>query len=83
MFEIKHVLHYWPTNQCRLERISFISFKWNKHRCTYVHLKNLFLVDVVTLLYMDEVRDMDWNPHWFIYTRNNRKRKMRKLLDHN
>ena len=24
-----------------------------------------------------------WNPHWFIYTRNNRKRKMRKLLDHN
>ena len=27
--------------------------------------------------------DMDWNPHWFIYTHNNRKRKMRKLLDHN
>ena len=27
-----------------------------KQRCTYVHLKNLFLVDVVTLLYMDEVR---------------------------
>ena len=49
----------------------------------YVHLKNLFLVDVVTLLYMGEVMDMDWNPHWFIYTRNNRKRKMRKLLDHN
>ena len=28
----------------------------NKQRCTYVHLKNLFLVDVVTLLYMDEVK---------------------------
>ena len=22
-----HLLHYWPTNQCRLERISFISFE--------------------------------------------------------
>ena len=37
-------LHYWPTNQCS-------SFEWNKRGCTYVHLKNLFLVDVVTLLY--------------------------------
>ena len=27
--------------------------------------------------------DMDWNPHWFIYKRKNRRRKMRKLLDHN
>ena len=43
------LLHYWPTNQCS-------SFEWNKRRCTYVHLKNLFLVNVVTLLYMDEVR---------------------------
>ena len=28
----------------------------NKHRCTYVHLKIFILVDVVTLLYMDEVK---------------------------
>ena len=29
----------------------------NKHRCTYVHLKIFILVDVVTLLYMDEVME--------------------------
>ena len=28
----------------------------NKHRCTYVHLKIFILVDVVTLLYMYEVK---------------------------
>ena len=31
------------------------SFKWNKQRRMYAHLKNLFLVDVVILLYKYEV----------------------------
>ena len=37
---------------------SLLNIGWfqMKHRCTYVHLKNLFLVDVVTLLYKYEVR---------------------------
>ena len=44
-------------------------------------LEEFILVDVVTLLYMDEVRDMDWNPHWFIYKCNNRRERMRLLSD--
>ena len=35
----------------------WIFFEWNKQRCTYVHLKNSFLVEVVTLLYK-------WNEIW-------------------
>ena len=41
-------------------------FEWNKHRCTYVHFVEFILVDVVTLLYKDEVI---WNGnHSSLYT---------------
>ena len=41
-------------------------FEWNKHRCMYVHIVEFILVDVVTLLYKDEVI---WNGnHSSLYT---------------
>ena len=38
------------------------SFEWNKHRCTYVHLVEFILVDVVTLLYTWRMR------YWMEFT---------------
>ena len=35
-----HTGCFWPFENSFVEY--WIRFKWNKHRCTYVHLKNLF-----------------------------------------
>ena len=55
----------------------WIRFEWNKHRCTYVNFVEIILVDVVTLLYKDE---MIWNGNYSsLYT--NATIDMRRLSD--
>ena len=48
--------------------------------CTYVHWRIFILVDVVTLLYMDEVNWIALEECWFIYTRNKGMRYVRITL---
>ena len=45
-----------PTGPSSISVVLNIGYILNEtDRCSYVHLKNLFLVDLVTLLYTDEV----------------------------
>ena len=36
------MLHYWPTNQCRLERISSISFEWKQTQMYVCTLEDIY-----------------------------------------
>ena len=77
------MLHYWPTNQCRLERVSSISFEWKQTqmyictlediysgRCSHiaVHVVSELLNGILTGLYTLAIIGRE---------------RMRKLLDHN
>ena len=36
------MLHYWPTNQCRLERVSSISFEWKQTQMYVCTLEDIY-----------------------------------------
>ena len=36
------MLHYWPTNQCRLERDSSISFEWKQTQMYVCTLEDIY-----------------------------------------
>ena len=46
------MLHFWVTNPCRITRKEFLMKQTKMYVCT---LEEFILVDVVTLLYMDEL----------------------------
>ena len=51
-----HIVAFWVTNPCRITRKEFLMKQTKMYVCT---LEEFILVDVVTLLYMDEL-----NKHW-------------------
>ena len=68
------LLHFGSTNPCRITR------KVEQTKMYVCTLGEFSLVDVVTLLYMDEVKWIALEECWFIYTRNKGMRYVRITL---